>query len=294
MKVLGIVSAISQSDNMYNLIVKDKESNVYNLKINPSNSSGIKIGRLYEFICDEIVAERISYRIKEFKDAESFELEKRDQILREFYKSAPIEMKDAKEIVYSYIEKIDNKNIKDITLFLLKKYNDEYFIYPAAAKMHHAFIGGLAYHSIGMLKMSDGFINNYDYLNKDYIYAGIILHDIGKAIELSGVINTEYTISGQLLGHLVIGAMEIENAAINLGIKDSKEALLLEHMLISHHGLPQFGSPKKPMTAEALVLWYIDTIDSKFRVLGEELAKTKSEEFTEAIGVLDRSKIYKI
>lgn len=294
MKVLGIVSAINQSDNMYNLIVKDKESNVYNLKINPSNSSGIKIGRLYEFICDEIVAERISYRIKEFKDAESFELEKRDQILREFYKSAPIEMKDAKEIVYSYIEKIDNKNIKDITLFLLKKYNDEYFIYPAAAKMHHAFIGGLAYHSIGMLKMSDGFINNYDYLNKDYIYAGIILHDIGKAIELSGVINTEYTISGQLLGHLVIGAMEIENAAINLGIKDSKEALLLEHMLISHHGLPQFGSPKKPMTAEALVLWYIDTIDSKFRVLGEEIAKTKSEEFTEAIGVLDRSKIYKI
>ncbi len=294
MKVLGIVSAINQSDNMYNLIVKDKESNVYNLKINPSNSSGIKIGRLYEFICDEIVAERISYRIKEFKDAESFELEKRDQILREFYKSSPIEMKDAKEIVYSYIEKIDNKNIKDITLFLLKKYNDEYFIYPAAAKMHHAFIGGLAYHSIGMLKMSDGFINNYDYLNKDYIYAGIILHDIGKAIELSGVINTEYTISGQLLGHLVIGAMEIENAAINLGIKDSKEALLLEHMLISHHGLPQFGSPKKPMTAEALVLWYIDTIDSKFRVLGEELAKTKSDEFTEAIGVLDRSKIYKI
>ena len=65
-------------------------------------------------------------------------------------------------------------------------------------------------------------------------------------------------------------------------------------MLISHHGLPQFGSPKKPMTAEALVLWYIDTIDSKFRVLGEELAKTKSDEFTEAIGVLDRSKIYKI
>ena len=69
--------------------------------------------------------------------------------------------------------------------------------------------------------------------------------------------------------------------------------MLLEHMLISHHGVPQFGSPKKPLTAEALVLWYIDTIDSKFRVLGEELEKTKNGEFTEAIGVIDKSKIYK-
>ena len=69
---------------------------------------------------------------------------------------------------------------------------------------------------------------------------------------------------------------------------------MLEHMLISHHGQPQFGSAKKPMTAEALVLWYIDTIDSKFRVLGEELEKTQSGSFTDNIGVLDRTKIYKI
>ena len=75
--------------------------------------------------------------------------------------------------------------------------------------------------------------------------------------------------------------------------ENTKEALLLEHMLISHHGMPQYGSAKKPLTAEALVLWYIDTIDSKFRVLGDELKRTENGSFTESIGVIDKSKIYK-
>ena len=88
--------------------------------------------------------------------------------------------------------------------------------------------------------------------------------------------------------------MQIEAMAKELGYAECEEVLFLEHMLISHHGQPQFGSAKKPMTAEALVLWYIDTIDSKFRVLGEELEKTESGTYTDSIGVLDRSKFYKI
>ena len=145
-----------------------------------------------------------------------------------------------------------------------------------------------------MLHLADGFIENYPYLDKDYIYAGIMLHDIGKAIELTGCIDTAYSLEGQLLGHLVIGAMEIEKAAEKLGYSGTKEVLYLEHMLVSHHGLPQFGAAKKPMTAEALCLWHIDTIDSKFRTLGEVLEGTESETFTDAIGVFDRSKVWKI
>ena len=144
-----------------------------------------------------------------------------------------------------------------------------------------------------MLKIGDSFIANYPYLNKDYIYAGIILHDIGKIVELTGPVNTEYTVAGQLLGHLVIGAMEINQEAIRLGYENTDEVLHLCHLLVSHHGVPQFGSAKKPMTAEAWALWYIDTIDSKFRVLGEELAQTNNKDFTAPIGVLDRSKVYK-
>jgi len=294
MEVIGIVTSISTSDGVYNLIVSDKNKNIINLKILPEDAKNIQIGKAYSFQYEVVYgAERSSNKIISFTNVEDLPFELQDKTLRSFFKSSPLSIEDAAKEVNKYIDKIDNEVIKDITKYLIDLYHDEYYIYPAAAKMHHAYVGGLAHHSIGMLHMSEGFIDNYPFLNKDYIYAGIMLHDIGKAIELSGVVHTEYTVKGQLLGHLVLGAMEISNAANHLGYQNKEETMLLEHMLISHHGVPQFGSPKKPLTAEALVLWYIDTIDSKFRVLGEELEKTKNGEFTEAIGVIDKSKIYK-
>ncbi len=294
MEVIGIVTSISTSDGVYNLIVSDKNKNIINLKILPEDAKNIQIGKAYSFQYEVVYgAERSSNKIISFTNVEDLPFELQDKTLRSFFKSSPLSIEDAAKEVNKYIDKIDNEVIKDITKYLIDLYHDEYYIYPAAAKMHHAYVGGLAHHSIGMLHMSEGFIDNYPFLNKDYIYAGIMLHDIGKAIELSGVVHTEYTVKGQLLGHLVLGAMEISNAANHLGYQKKEETMLLEHMLISHHGVPQFGSPKKPLTAEALVLWYIDTIDSKFRVLGEELEKTKNGEFTEAIGVIDKSKIYK-
>ena len=294
MELVGIVTAISTSDGIYNLIVSDKDRNVYNLKINPEDASGIKIGKAYSFIYEKVAGpERTTNKITSYTDVEKLPFEVQNETLRMFFKSAPIDIDEAKKELANYVSKIKNKIVKDITKYLLDLYHDQFFIYPAAAKLHHAYVGGLIHHSIGMLHMSDGFIKNYPYLNPDYIYAGIILHDIGKAIELSGAVQTEYTVKGQLLGHLVLGAIEISDAATHLGYQNTEEAMLLEHMLISHHGVPQFGSPKKPLTAEALVLWYIDTIDSKFRVLGEELEKTAPGKFTESIGVLDKSKIYK-
>ena len=294
MELIGIVTAINSSDGVFNLIVSDKDKNIMNLKISSEEGKKIKIGRAYCFKYEKIEGtDRTTYKITSYNDVENLSLEEKDKNLRMFYKASPLDIKTAEKEIDKYVNKIDNKIIKDITKYLLDANYDKYYIYPAASKMHHAYVGGLAYHSIGMLHMSEGFIQNYDYLNKDYIYAGIILHDIGKAIELSGAVSTEYTVKGQLLGHLVIGAMDISNAAAHLGYSDTEEALILEHMLISHHGVPQFGSPKKPLTAEALVLWYIDTLDSKFRVLGDELAKIEEGQFTESIGVLDKSKIYK-
>ena len=294
MELVGIVTSISTSDGVYNLIVSDQNKNIFHLKINPSDAQNIQIGKAYSFQYNEVEGrERTLNKITSYTNVEQLPFELQDSTLRLFYKASPLTLDEAIDEINKYVDKIENNIIKDITKYLIDLYHDQYFIYPAAAKMHHAYVGGLAHHSIGMLHMSEGFIDNYSFLNKDYVYAGIMLHDIGKAIELSGVVHTEYTVKGQLLGHLVLGAMEISNAAGHLGYQNTEEAMLLEHMLISHHGVPQFGSPKKPLTAEALVLWYIDTIDSKFRVLGEELEKTDSGSFTEAIGVIDKSKIYK-
>ena len=292
MLFIGKVSQMNTSDGRINLLVVDKDENQINLKI--KSDEAITLGHVYAFEYEKQEGERVSYNVKSYQEVEDLPLTLMDEALRNFYKSSPISLEGSEEEITKYISKIENKIVREITEFLVFHYHDKFYTYPAATKMHHAYIGGLAYHCIGMLHMADGFILNYPYLNKDYIYAGIILHDIGKTTELIGRVDTSYSLEGQLLGHLVLGAMEIEKAAEKLGYLGTKEVLYLEHMLVSHHGLPQFGAAKKPLTAEALCLWQIDTIDSKFRVLGEELAKTESGSYTESIGVLDKTKIWKI
>ena len=294
MKIIGRITAINTSDGKHNLAVLTKDNETFNIKIKIEDSEDIKIGGVYQFECKVKEGERTGYYVYSHSSIENLELEEKNETLRSFYSSSPISLIDAENEINKYVNKLDNKIIKDITSYLINKFHDDFYVYPAATKFHHAYVGGLAYHSIGMLHMADAFIENYNYLNKDYVYAGIMLHDIGKTIELTGAVNTEYSLKGQLLGHLVLGAMEIADTAKILGYQETEEVLMLEHMLISHHGQPQFGSAKKPMTPEALALWFIDTIDSKFRVLGEELEKTESHEFTDAIGVLDRGKFYKI
>jgi 3'-5' exoribonuclease len=112
-------------------------------------------------------------------------------------------------------------------------------------------------------------------------------------VEFSGIENTEYGKKGQLLGHLVMGGYDVMDEAKELGYENSEEALLLEHMIISHHGQPQFGACKKPQTAEALLLWYIDSLDSKLRTLGEQFEKTENNTFTDPIAALEKTKFYK-
>lgn len=294
MKIIGKVSAMNTSDGQYNLVIDTINDECYNIKIKINDAEDIQIGGIYQFECDIKTKDRTSYIVTSHQKADELEYKLRNETLRHFLHHSPLSLDEEEKEINKYIDLLDNKVIKDITLCLINKYHDDFFIYPAACKFHHAYVGGLAYHSIGMLKMAEAFILNYPYLDKNYVYAGIMLHDIGKTIELTGVVNTEYSLKGQLLGHLVLGAMEIEETAKILGYADREETLMLEHMLISHHGQPQFGSAKKPMTPEALALWFIDTIDSKFRVLGEELEKTNDHEFTDAIPVIDKSKFYKI
>lgn len=291
MKIIGRIIGINTSDSMINLLVTDKNNEAYNIKTK-LDSSVFKINNVYEFDVEEVTRERVSYFLVSYQLIES--TSSNDGILRDFYKEAPLSLEEAKHIIEDKISQIENPVIHQITEQLLKEHQEAYFVFPAATKMHHTYVGGLAYHTVGMLSMADSFLLNYPFLKKDYLYAGIILHDIGKISELTGIQAPEYTLDGQLLGHLVIGAMEIQRVALALGLDQTKEAKLLQHMLISHHGQPQFGAAKRPMTPEAIALWYIDTIDSKFRVLGEVLEATEAEHFTETIGVLEKIKVYKV
>lgn len=291
MEIIGKISAINTSDGLSNLSVFDEEGTLWNIKA--SLDMIFQIGHIYLFQVKKNIGERVSYFVTEYQSLEKLSIEKNDEILRKFFPTSPFTLEESKKIIYDAIESIQNEVVYKITKSLLDSYQKPFFLYPAASKMHHTYVGGLAYHTIGMIKLAKTFLENYPYLNADYLYSGIILHDLGKTRELTGIEATEYTIDGQLLGHLVIGALEIGKTAEALGYGNAKEVQMLQHMLISHHGQPQFGAAKRPMTPEAVALWYIDTIDSKFRVLGEELEKTESNHFTETIGVLDKVKIYK-
>ena len=295
MFLIGKVTGINTSDGMFNLTVEDKENNVYNLKITTEAGADIKIMEVYDFECTVDNRDgRIRYTIEKFSNVREFEYEKKRDTLREFYKSSPISALDSEKIINEYIDRIENENIKNIAIRVLNKFHDDFFLYPAATKMHHNYVGGLSYHVIGMLELAESMLKIYPYLNSDYLFAGIILHDVSKTKELTDPVVPQYSTEGQLIGHLVMGAMEIKLAANELGLENTEEALVLEHMLLSHHDVPQFGAAKKPMIAEALLLWYIDTIDSKFRVLEEELPKIMDGDFTQPIAVLDKTKFYKI
>lgn len=144
---------------------------------------------------------------------------------------------------------------------------------PAAKTLHHAFIGGLLEHVLSLLNLCDLASRNYAHINRDLLFAGAFLHDIGKIHELTYARSFSYSTRGQLLGHMIIELeMLHEKIATIPGFSEELKALL-EHMIISHHGQYEFGSPKLPMFPEALMLHYLDDLDSKMESMRAQFAK---------------------
>lgn len=196
------------------------------------------------------------------------------------------------EELQQYLFDITNPTINRITRQLVKKHEQAFITFPAATKNHHEYASGLIDHVTSMLRLGKSIADLYPTLNRDLLYAGIILHDIGKVIELSGPISTVYTVKGNLLGHISIMVSEIELVAQELEL-DGEEVMLLQHMVLSHHGKEEWGSPKKPMIQEAEILHYIDNIDAKMNTLKRALSKTEPGEFTERLFALDNRAFYK-
>ncbi len=210
----------------------------------------------------------------------------------DFLERSPINKETLQEDLTAAIFEMENPNIQRIVRAFIKKYQEDFFNYPAASKNHHAFVSGLAYHVVSMLKIAKSLCEIYPELNKDLLYAGIILHDIGKIHELSGVVSTTYTTEGTLIGHISIMHTEIKEVADELKI-DGEEVMLLQHIVLAHHGKGEWGSPKPPLVREAEILHVIDLIDMKMNVLNRALDKTTPGEFTERLFPMDNRSFYK-
>jgi len=231
---------------------------------------------------------RAQFRIKTIRIATTAD----NVRISDFLETAPIEVEELKVLMTEFIFEMKNPNIQRIVRAFIKKYEEELYIYPAASKNHHAYVSGLAHHIISMLKLAKQLCVLYPSLNKDLLYAGIILHDIGKIHELSGAVSTSYTVSGTLLGHISIMVSEIEEVAEELKI-EGEEVVILQHIVLSHHGKAEWGSPKPPMIKEAEMLHFIDIIDAKMNMLDRALSQVEPGEFTERVFALDNRSFYK-
>lgn len=206
--------------------------------------------------------------------------------------SSSIPKEELYDELTQFFFEIRNANIARITRHIMKEFKEDILVFPAATKNHHDYVSGLLDHMVSMLRLGKAICDLYPTLNRDLLYAGIMLHDIGKVRELSGPIATSYTVEGNLLGHISIMVTEVAKAAAALNI-EGEEVMLLQHLVLSHHGQEEWGSPKRPMIQEAEILHYIDNIDAKMNMLTRVLNKTQPGQFSERVFALDNRAFYK-
>lgn len=209
----------------------------------------------------------------------------------QFIASSPVSRSDLQKVLFEYIEKITDKEVKRVVEEIVKNHYISLSNYPAATKNHHEYASGLLHHTTSMLKVGELLSSVYS-VNTSILYAGIILHDIGKTIELSGPILPKYTTAGKLLGHISIINAEIAQTCKELGI-NGETSVLLQHMVLSHHGQYDFGSPVLPMTKEAELLHFIDNIDSRMTAIDKALNQIEEGEFTPRQFALEDRNFYK-
>jgi 3'-5' exoribonuclease len=144
---------------------------------------------------------------------------------------------------------------------------------PAAKGMHHVYLGGLLEHSLAVAKLVDGIVPLYAGLNRDLLICGALLHDVGKVREMTYLRSFDYSDEGKLLGHITIGVEMVQEQIAALAGFPPELAMILKHMILSHHGQYEFGSPKRPKTLEATILNYLDDLDSKINGIRTHVGK---------------------
>ena len=187
-----------------------------------------------------------------------------------------------------------DNNLKTLVTAILSDNREALLYWPAAFKLHHALRGGLLMHTLSIVRLCDGVCKVYPFVDRELLLSGAILHDISKIEEFNvneTGIAEGYTIEGNLLGHLAMGAAKIEEYAKRLDI-DRRTAVLLEHMVLSHHGEPEFGAAVRPMFIEAEILSEMDLLDSRIYEMREAVANAAPNDFSSRVWALDNRKLF--
>lgn len=213
----------------------------------------------------------------------------------DYIKAAPELSLDMFNYIRAVADSMKDEDLKKLCLKVLDDNKDRLMYYPAASKNHHAEYGGLLYHVKRMLMTGLAACKIYTNLNQDLVAAGVILHDMEKLNEIDANemgIASGYSFEGQMLGHIIQGVKNLDKLTEELGFPREK-AIMLEHMILSHHYEPEFGSPKKPLFPEAELLHYLDILDARMYDMEHALESTTEGEFSDKVWTLENRKLYK-
>jgi 3'-5' exoribonuclease len=237
--------------------------------------------------------DRLQMKIDQIRKAAPAEVDKTDLLPSTTYDVAALWSQ-----LIGFVDSFTDPDLKLLMTTLLAdpQLAQAYREAPAAKQLHHAWLGGLLEHVISLLTLADRVAAHYPLLERDLLLTGVILHDIGKLRELSWEIGFEYTVEGTLLGHIQIGTALTERTIDSLPGFPPKLKTLVLHMILSHHGKLEFGSPKLPMIPEALALSFIDDLDAKMQAMASEFDKALREgkgpdELTGKVWALDQRQL---
>lgn len=272
-------SAVTKNGKPYDSVILQDKTGVLDGKIWEPNSMGIDEFDALDFI-------EVQGDITVFNGVLQISIKRARKLNEgEFDMSDFLPVSD-RNIDEMYSELMAYKN--KVSDSFLRKLLDSFFVgdeaiiaafkrHSAAKSVHHGFMGGLLEHTLGVTGLCDCFADRYPMLNRDLLLSGAMLHDIGKLYELSDFPTNDYTDEGQLLGHIVMGVELIGKKCREIPDFPAKTASMLKHLIISHHGEYEYGSPKKPAIAEAFALNFADNMDAKMETLKELLSSPAAQ-----------------
>lgn len=267
-------SALTKAGKPYEALILQDKTGTLDAKIWEPGSVGIDDFDRFDYI--NVVGDITSFQgalqlnVKRVRKATEGEYEP-----KEYLPVSEYNVDEMYEQLLGYIKQMENPYLKKLAgSFFIEDadFAKRFKFHSAAKSVHHGFAGGLLEHTLSVTKLSAYFADNYKILNKDLLVCAAMFHDIGKLEELSTFPENDYTDEGQLLGHIMIGAMEIAERIKTIDGFPVKLAHEMEHCILAHHGELEYGSPKKPALPEAVALSYADNIDAKMETMRELLA----------------------
>jgi 3'-5' exoribonuclease len=216
----------------------------------------------------QLFRDRLQMTVQKLRPAQEAEIEISDYLPR-----TRRNIDEMFAVVRETVERMQNPHLRQLLLAFLDdpEIAAKFKTAPAAKSLHHAFIGGLLEHVVSLLNLARLTAGNYDFIDLELLQTGVILHDMGKTEELTYERAFTYSNEGQLLGHIVIVLRMLDQKCRQIPDFPPRWKLLVEHMILSHHGKYEFGSPKLPMFPEAVMLNYLDDMDSKLESMRASL-----------------------